>query len=418
MSCPALRLLPPETALPDLAAAVGVALAGGIPVAPLPADPVARGRVQAVLQPDRPVTEPGAAVLVSTSGSTGQPKGVVLSAGAVRASAEATHQRLGGPGHWLLALPTHYVAGLMVVARAVAAGRPVEPVGSDLAGLSAVLDRCAGERHYLSLVPTQLHRALADPRTADTLARVEAVLLGGAPAPVDLLAAAAARGIRVVTTYGMSETCGGCVYDGEPLAGVTVRIDAGPGSGPEHTDSDRAGEGRILLGGPTVFSGYRLRPELTAQVLVAGMVRTTDRGRLTDGRLQVSGRYDDVIISGGVKIDAAAVERAARDWPVLAGAEIAMVGVPDPDWGTRLVAYVEGAVDDVGAARDGVAMLRLEALRDHLDGRCAHHELPTELVVLDRLPRTSSGKVDRQRLRRSGPVCAGDPAGSDRSIGE
>jgi O-succinylbenzoic acid--CoA ligase len=402
--------------LPELTAALGDALSGGAPVAPLPSDPVEQQRVRAVLQPDRPVTEPGAAVLVSTSGSTGEPKGVVLSAAAIQASASATHEHLGGPGHWLLALPPHYVAGLMVAARAVASEQPVSRVGSDLAELPTVLDRSAGERHYLSLVPTQLRRALDDPRLAEALGRVDAVLLGGAAAPADLLAAAAGRGITVVTTYGMSETCGGCVYGGTPLPGVrlTLEPDTGIGShrpAADHQQGDRQ-EGRILLGGPMVFSGYRLRPDLTDRVLVDGAVRTNDRGRIVDGRLQVLGRYDDVIISGGLKIDAAAVERAARDWPALAGADIVMVGVPDPEWGSRLVAYTES-----GSGTDPEPA----GLRAYLGARFARHELPTELIVLDRLPRTSSGKVDRERLRR-GPTgrdtaaaTAGVPAAADRS---
>jgi O-succinylbenzoic acid--CoA ligase len=282
--------------------------------------------------------------------------------------------------------------------------------------LPTVLDRSAGERHYLSLVPTQLRRALDDPRLVEALGRVDAVLLGGAAAPADLLAAAAGRGITVVTTYGMSETCGGCVYGGTPLPGVrlTLEPDTGTGSHRPAADDQQGDrqEGRILLGGPMVFSGYRLRPDLTDRVLVDGAVRTNDRGRIVDGRLQVLGRYDDVIISGGLKIDAAAVERAARDWPALAGADIAMVGVLDPEWGSRLVAYTES-----GSGTDP----ELAGLRAYLGGRFARHELPTELIVLDRLPRTSSGKVDRERLRR-GPTgrdtaaaTAGVPAAADRS---
>jgi o-succinylbenzoate---CoA ligase len=389
-----LRVLPPGIPTADLAAAVADALAGGPPVAALPDDPVVADRVLTMLQPGVPVTEPDAAVVVSTSGSTGAPKGVVLSRAAITASATATEQRLGGPGRWLLALPTHYVAGLMVVARAVAAGRPVLDVGPDLAGLPAALRGGSGP-NYLSVVTTQLTRALRDPDLSAALSRIDAVLLGGGPAEQELLDRARTAGITVITTYGMSETCGGCVYDGVPLPGVTVALEANPEpleQGPELVEGrcPEPVEGRILLGGNVVFSGYRLQPELTSQTLINGMVRTNDRGVLDDDRLQVLGRYDDVIISGGLKIDIAAVERAARGWPDLGGGEIALVGVPDPDWGTRLIGYAEALSGDLDPVR----------LRTFLDGRVARHEVPSELVVLDALPRTSSGKVDREKLRR------------------
>ncbi|HEY9294175.1 MAG TPA: AMP-binding protein [Microlunatus sp.] len=382
-----LRVLESDASLPQVRTAIAEAFAGGPPVAPLPADPVAAPRVLAMLQPDQPVVEPDAAVIVSTSGSTGQAKGVVLSRTAITASAEATHLRLAGPGHWLLALPTHYVAGFMVVARATVSGTPVNEVGRDLAELPETLLRI-DQPSYLSLVPTQLSRALKVPRLRTALQRVSSILLGGAPARPQLLDRCRELGIPVVTTYGMSETCGGCVYDGEPLPGVGVEL----------AEEDSTGVGRILLGGPVAFSGYRLQPELTASTLIqdhggatssGAMVRTNDRGRLVDGRLAVLGRFDDVIVCGGMKIDLAAVERAARDWPALGSGEIVMLGVPDPQWGTRLVAYAEGGAD---------ATTDLAALQDFLAGQLARHELPKELIMMPRLPRTSSGKVDRQRL--------------------
>jgi O-succinylbenzoic acid--CoA ligase len=372
--------------LPELIDAVAEALAGGRPIAPLAADRVERDRALAALRPELPVTEPDAAVIVSTSGSTGEPKGVVLSRSAIVAAAEATHQRLGGPGRWLLALPAHYVAGLMVIARSVVAGTSVRPVGSDLSGLAAVLSGADVQPSYLSLVPTQLRRALAVAEQRTALSRVDAVVLGGAPADRELLADARAAGLRVVTTYGMSETCGGCVYDGRPLPGATVQL--------TDVEGDR---GRIVLGGATVFSGYRLRPDLTEQTLInteliTNGVRTQDRGRLLDGRLEVLGRYDDVIISGGRKIDLAAVERAARTWPALGTGEIAVIGIPDPDWGTRLVAVAETSRTD--------QLLDLPTLQHHLADRIAHHEQPKQLITMPELPRTSSGKIDRQALRK------------------
>jgi O-succinylbenzoic acid--CoA ligase len=374
-----MRVLPSGAGLAVVTAAIGEALQGRGPVAPLPADPVEAERVRTMLQPEIPVSEPDAAVIVSTSGSTGTPKGVVLSGGAVAASAAATHQRLGGPGRWLLALPTHYVAGFMVVARAAVTGQSVSSVGSDLSGLADAVR--SPERSYLSVVPTQLSRALDDPALTAALRKVSALLLGGAPARPALLSRARDAGLNVVTTYGMSETCGGCIYDGQPLPGVRAML-------AEQAD----GIGRILLGGPMVFSGYRLRPELTAETLVDGVVRTNDRGCLSEGRLTVLGRFDDVIISGGMKIDLAAVERAAREWPALAGADIVLLGVPDPEWGMRLVAVAEQP------GPSGAEQPDLLTLQGFLAERLARHEQPRELIMMSSLPRTSSGKVDRRSL--------------------
>ena len=266
----------------ELTDALRDAMAGGPPVAPLSPDPVERRRALAVLQPEHPVTEPDAAAVLITSGTSGTPKPVVLSRTAIRAAVAATHQRLGGPGDWVLALPYHYVAGFMVQARAVLAGTRLRPVRTDLADLSETVD---DTRRYLSMVPTQLARAAQDPGVWAALGDFDAVLLGGGAAEAALVARALAEGISLVTTYGMTETCGGVVYDGRPLDGVSVELDA---------------EDRILMGGPMLFSGYRLRPKLTTESLVDGRLRTADRGRWHHGRLQVLGRLDDVIISGGL----------------------------------------------------------------------------------------------------------------------
>ena len=353
-----------------IGAALAETLAGGPPIAPLPGDPAERDRTLAMLRLDEPVAESDAAVVVATSGSTGRPKGVVLSRAALRASATATHERLGGPGDWVLALPPHYVAGLMVWVRALVAGSAVTTVSADLTGLARL--PTAPGRRYLSLVPTQLVRALTDDGVAAALAGFDAVLLGGAALGGGLRSQAEARGIRVVTTYGMSETAGGCVYDGRPLTGVGVEVDAG--------------DGRITLGGPTVFSGYRLRPDLTAAALVDGRLPTQDRGRWRDGRLEVLGRVDDVVISGGLNVDLAEVEQRARAWPRLAGHEVAVLGLGDPEWGTKIIAVTESPGT-------------LAELRDFLLTTLPAYAAPRELVRVDPLPRLSSGKIDRRALR-------------------
>ena len=306
---------------------------------------------------------------VRTSGSTAGPKDVVLSSGALRASASATLARLGGPGQWVLALPAHYVAGLQVIVRSVLAG--TSPVLLDEhRDLSAATAALTGQRRYLALVPTQLHRWLAS--DAGTLAAYDAVLLGGAAAPVRLLAAARQAEVTVVTTYGMSETCGGCVYDGVPLDGVAVAVGA---------------EGEIRISGPVLFDGYAGRPDLTAAVLRDGWFHTSDRGRLDDdGRLVVLGRSDDVVVSGGVNVPLPVVEARLLGMPGVDHA--AVTARPDEEWGAEVVAVVErtASTPDLAAVRDFVA---------------AQHPrtwAPRRLLVVDDLPMLSSGKVDRQRL--------------------
>src|SRR4029450_12241326 len=199
-------------------------LRGGPPIAPLPAGSVERAQVITMLQLTQPVSEADAAAGVATSGSPGAPKGVVLSRAAIRASVEATHDRLGGVGDWVLALPPHYVAGLMVVARAALTGTRALSARSDLTDLPKVTARLA-ERRYISLVPAQLDRALQRRQVSEALSSFSSVLVGGGPTAPALVERAMSQGIRVVTTYGMSETCGGCVYNGQPLSTVDVALD-------------------------------------------------------------------------------------------------------------------------------------------------------------------------------------------------
>lgn len=308
--------------------------------------------------------ESPAPLLIETSGSSGRPKRVVISREAVLASAQATVARLGGEGRWALVLPSSYVAGVQVIVRSLLAGHP--PVVSGW-----------GDADFTSLVPTQLRRMLdaaAGPGDLAALASMRAVLLGGGPIDPALHARAEAAGVRVIGTYGASETAGGCVYDGVALDGVAVAMDA---------------SGRIRIAGPTLFDRYDGDPELTAETLVDGWFVTSDAGRFDeDGRLQVWGRIDDVVISGGVKVPLPAVARRLLDHPGLAAVEV--LGLPDPEWGQRVVAFV--------VAVDGVAPARSE-LRDFVAERHPRSWAPRQVVVLDRLPLLANGKVDRVRLR-------------------
>lgn len=345
-------------------ALLGAALAGDFVLAPVPDEATA-----ALLRADLPVTEPDAAVIVMTSGSTGRPKAVVVSAAAIVAAADSFRARYGA-FTWTCVLPTHYVAGLMVLARGLLdrphGGQGVRHAQPDLRDLEP-----ASGPNAISLVPTQLVRALRDPAISAALAGFDAVLVGGAALPAGLLDTARSAGIPVLTSYGMSETCGGCVFDGVPLPGVAIEL----------------GEaGRIEIVAPQVFSGYRHDAELTAATLVgAGRLLTNDRGSWgPDGRLQVLGRFDDVVISGGVNVDLAAAQRVLDE--VAPGAGV-LLAVPDPEWGARIV--LASTRGDGGLA----------GWRELLRARLGVAALPRQLLELDALPRTASGKVDRQRLR-------------------
>lgn len=350
---------------PELSAALLSALDGGPAVLPVPTDPAEAARVLAVLRPDEPLEDDDVCLVVPTSGSSGVPKGVLLTAANLRASAEATLERLGGPGRWLLALPVTHIGGLQVLLRSLAQGE--EPVTGEFAKAARLL---GGERRYCSLVPTQLRRLLV--AAPEALATFDAVLLGGAAAAPALLAQARTAGVHVVTTYGMSETSGGCVYDGIPLSGVRVEV----------TD-------RIVLGGPMVARGYRLRPDLTAAAFDGDRFTTADVGELGPDGLVVIGRADGLINTGGEKVAPTAVEAALSEHPAVA--DVAVIGVPDPEWGTRVVAVV---VLCHGAT------LTLQEARVHVTSRVGAVAAPRELRVLDDLPLLPGGKVDRAALTR------------------
>lgn len=314
--------------------------------------------------------------LVETSGSTGRPKRVLLPRAAVLASVEASARRLGATGRWLLTLPPTYVAGLQVVCRSLVAGHhPVLAAEHGSFAAAAAVAQAGGGPVFTSLVPTQLHRLLHDPASAAALADCHRVLLGGGPVDPDLRARAAAAGVRVVATYGSAETAGGCVYDGLPLDGVGVALEA---------------DGRIRLAGPTLFAGYDGDPALTAEVLVDGWFRTSDAGRLDDdGRLQVLGRVDDVVVTGGVNVPAPAVAARLRAHPEVAEAEV--LGLPDEEWGNRLVAFVVPATPSRAPS--------LGELRDWVAAERPRSWAPRQLVPLDAVPLLGNGKPDRVRLR-------------------
>jgi len=344
------------------------ALDGRQPLAVLPdGPPPVVEAARAALRPAEPL-EPGADLVVVTSGSTGGGRGVLLPASAVRASAAATLDRIGGPGSWLLALPVSAIAGLQVLARGILSGRPVTRLRRD-EPLTAAVARMPAGRRYTSFVPTQLRRFLdTEP---DALRGFDAILVGGAATDSALRRRARDAGVRIVTTYGMTETAGGCVYDGVPLDGVRVRVADG-----------------IELAGPTLALGYRLDPAATQAAFADGWFRTRDAGLLDDdGRLTVTGRLDDVVISGGVNVAPAAVESALREHPQVVDAVV--FGRPDDAWGQRVVAVVVPAAGTTPELGD---------LRAWVSARLGAPAAPRQLHVLDALPLLHTGKPDRRAV--------------------
>ena len=323
--------------------------------------------------------EDGYSLVIATSGSTGVPKGALHSPATLRASATATAHALGGDGSWLLALPPHHIAGLQVLLRSLAAG--FAPAVLDVSDgfhpgqLPAAIDAMSGPRRYTSLVPLQLRKALEHPSAARALAELDAVLVGGAATSPELLDRAGDAGIRVVRTYGMSETAGGCVYDGLPLPGVSVRI----------ADASPDGVGRVQLGGPMIAGGYRHRPGHPA-FATPGWFRTDDLGRLDDGVLSLVGRADEAISTGGLTVLPQVVEAVVAELPGVR--DCVVVGLPDERLGERVVLVVTG--DDPPS---------LDRVRGVVTERLGRYAAPREVIVTGELPLRGPGKVDRRAVR-------------------
>ena len=334
--------------------------------------------------PGAPRTEPPeaveqrVAVVIETSGSTGVPKRVALSANALLAGAAASESSLGGPGQWMLALPTHYIAGINVLVRSIAAG--LEPVyfggghfdAAEFAAASRVMDAAL---RFTSLVPAQLARVVdAADNDLDLLAavrRFDRILVGGQATTPALLARAIELGLNVTRTYGSSETSGGCVYDGIPIGTVEVRIV----------------DGQVELAGPMLAEGYLGDPAATdAAFIVRDGVRwfgTGDSGEVVDGALRVTGRLDSVIISGGEKVSLDAIERIVHAMDGLADA--VAVRSPSDEWGEVPVVFTSGQATLAEVKATVIAAL----------GRAS---APVALVRVESVPQLPNGKPDRRAL--------------------
>jgi O-succinylbenzoic acid--CoA ligase len=310
------------------------------------------------------------AVIIATSGSTGAPKGVELSAAALLASAWSSLARVGARDgeRWLACLPATHIAGLQVLVRSLAGG--TEPAVAATADAGSLAQAAAAGAAHVSIVPTQLVRLMGSAAGRQALAGYSSVLVGGAAAGGPVLDAARAAGVRVITTYGMSETCGGCVYDGVPLDGVTVRA---------------GDDGRLRIAGPVLMNRYHGQPGLTAAALVEGKFVTSDLGVVgADGTVTVRGRADDVINTGGHKVVPGEVAAALATCPAVR--EVVVVGRPDPEWGQRVVAVVVPA--------QGSEPPTLELLRTHVRSALPRYACPSEVVLVDAIPALPNGKPD------------------------
>ena len=333
------------------------------------------------------------ALVIETSGSTGIPKRVMLSADAVLASVAASETALGGPGQWLLALPTHYVAGVQVLARSLAAGTTPEvlpPGPFDARAFAVATSRLDGDLRFTSLVPAQLltlvDAATDSRRVRRALQSYDAILIGGQRLDAVLAERADRLGARVVRTYGSSETAGGCVYDGVPLPGAQARVV----------------DGQIELAGPMLADGYLGDPERTdasfhsapdAEGILRRWYRTGDTGTVEAGRVSVTGRIDNVIISGGTNVSLDRVEEAVRALDGFGSAIV--VGVDDTRWGqVPVVALFADGRADADADSDARATVRA-----HVAALIGVAAQPAAVVTLGTMPTLSSGKPDRRRIR-------------------
>ncbi|MEG2386224.1 MAG: AMP-binding protein [Aurantimicrobium sp.] len=331
---------------------------------------------------ETPLTEApdGTALLIQTSGTSGKPKTVALSAAALRASAESAHERLGGPGQWLLALPLTYIAGMSVLVRSIESG--TEPVFMPSGPFDArtflqSVSEMTGTRRYTALVPVQLARVLEEAEdnteALESLRTLDAVLIGGQALEPDLRERAQALGVKIVKTYGSSETSGGCVYDGVPLLGVNVEI------------AEDSGE--ILVSAPQLATEYVGDNQRTSDTFQNrnGVVwyHTGDAGTLENGVLTVLGRLDRVITSGGLKIDLDAVEKVVRG--ISDCSQALVIHIPDSEWGVRPAVVVPGVDEDAELSAQ---------IYDEIVAELGRVAAPKVVCFIDEIPRLRSGKPD------------------------
>lgn len=393
-----LRRTPVPPGPAGLAALIGPVMAAldgsGPAVAPVPVTSaiVSDDYVASILRavrpddPSVPLESDEVAVVLATSGSTGAPRGVLLTA----AGLQSLNESVNGPGaspQWIAALPVSSMGGFNVLIRALDAGR--EPIALDSLGgaepftpidFQRAVHRAAASSSDIrvSLVAAQVRRLLADDTGVEALLGCTQVLVGAGPLPAALLETATAHGIRLTRTYGATETSGGCVFDGEPLPGVSITIDEGA----------EGSAGEVLLSGPMLALGYRMDPASTAARFTPLGYRTGDLGTFDDDRLTLQGRIDDVVVVNGVNVALGAIERVVETLPGIESC--AALAVPLGEAEVEIVLLVLGS-DAIPGLRDDIS----QAVRAAL-GRPA---VPRRVAVVPEFPYLPNRKLDRAALR-------------------
>jgi len=384
-----------------LASVIGRALDGtGPAIAPMAAGPeFIVTQTREALRPDNPaypLESNDIAIVIATSGSTGTPRGVLLSKQALAASATAFGNRFGTNNRWVVSVPAHRIAGIMVLVRSWFHNSPFEidpSVGGartfQAAAFAATTMRAVRESNsdgrslMVSLVPTQIARLLESGSVGiEALQSYDLVLSGAAATPQPMLNKLRELGIKVSVSYGMTETCGGCVFDGRPLDDVNISL----------STKDDIEPGRVTISGNVAASGYRLRPDLDAVSFISGQIQTHDVGKLdSSGLLHILGRLDDVVTVGGVNVALSAVESLIRHHPAIE--DVAVIDLQDELWGSIPIAYVVTR-NQISDTSNLVAEIQ-STIRDQV-GRAA---VPRTVQFVASLPMLDSGKIDRISLR-------------------
>lgn len=384
-----------------LASVIGPALDGtGPAIAPMADSPefIVRQTLEALRpnDPEFPLESDDIAIVSATSGSTGTPKGVLLSKQALEASATAFGNRFGTNNRWVVSMPAHRIAGIMVLVRSwfhnspfeidpsVGGARTFESAAFAATTMRAVRESAAdGRALMVSLVPTQIARLLESGSVGiEALQSYDLVLSGAAATPQPMLNRMRELGIKVSVSYGMTETCGGCVFDGRPLDGVKVSLGT----------KDDVEPGRVTISGPVAASGYRLRPDLDAVSFISGQVQTHDVGKLdSSGLLHILGRLDDVVTVGGVNVALSAVESLIRHHPAIE--DVAVIDLQDELWGSIPIAYVVTRYH-ISDTSNLISEIQ-STIRDQIS-RAA---VPRTVQFVASLPMLDSGKIDRISLR-------------------
>lgn len=396
-----LAVAPGQLAVATVDLALRLAMDGtGPAIAPIPVGNTGLAtNMRQSLRPDDdeyPLESSAISVVCPTSGSTEYPRGVLLSADALQASATAFGQRFGSDHRWVVTLPVHRIAGIMTLVRAYVHGSDyvvdpsiggAQPFRADTfieTTKQALRFKNSSERPLaVSLVPTQLARLVdAGSDGIAALNHYDVVLSGASATPQPLLMRLREAGVNVVISYGMSETCGGCVFDGRPLDGVGVTL----------SSRDEVDPGRITISGPVLASGYRLRPDVDAVTFIDGSLHTHDVGRIdSGGLLHVLGRLDDIVMVGGVNVSLSAVESILRHHDQIQ--EVAVIDYTDELWGALPIACIvpKHEHSDFETLSDEV--------KTQVGQRIGRAATPRLVVYLQQLPMLDSGKVDRIQLR-------------------